>query len=148
MKAFYAGSFDPFTIGHLSIARKALDLFDSLIIGIGYNESKKNEHSIEERIKHIRKLFAGQKNVTVFAYEGLTAEVAKENGAGVLVRGVRNSIDFEKEHELASINQKVFGMPTVMIPSDPELSYVSSSMVRELRHFGHNASAFIANPDK
>ena len=143
MKAFYAGSFDPFTIGHLSIAERALEMFGALIIGIGYNESKHSELPIEIRIRNIQKLFAGQDKVTVFAYEGVTAEVAKENGAGVLVRGVRNTIDFEKEKELADINLKVFGMPTVMIPALPGLSYVSSSMVRELMHLGKDVTVYV-----
>ena len=143
MKAFYAGSFDPFTVGHLSIANRALALFGSLIIGIGYNVSKHNEHSIEERIRYIKSLFEGNKNVTVFAYEGLTAQVAKENGAGVLIRGVRNGVDFEKEKELADINLEVFGIPTVLLPSEPQFSYVSSSMVRELTHFGYDASRYL-----
>ena len=143
MKAFYAGSFDPFTIGHLSIAVRALEMFGELIIGVGYNESKKSEKTVEERIIHVRKIFEGNSNVVVFGYSGLTAEIAKENGAGVLVRGVRNTIDFEKEKELADINLKVFGIPTVMIPSAPELTYVSSSMVRELMHFGFDVSQFV-----
>ena len=143
MKAFYAGSFDPFTIGHLSIANRALSIFGELIIGIGYNESKRHEHSIEERILHIKKLYEGNPNVTVFAYEGLTAQVAKENGAGVLIRGVRNGIDFEKEKDLADINLKVFGIQTVMLPAEPQLSYVSSSMIRELTHFGYDVSRYI-----
>ncbi|MCH5231015.1 MAG: pantetheine-phosphate adenylyltransferase [Muribaculaceae bacterium] len=143
--AFYAGSFDPFTIGHLSIARRALELFDGLIIGIGINKAKRNETTIEERILKIKKLFGQNDKVKVFAYEGLTAVVARENGAGVLVRGVRNAIDFEKEKELADINLKVFSMPTVMFPAEPELSYVSSSMVRELAHFGFDPSEFLPN---
>ena len=143
MKAFYAGSFDPFTVGHLSIAKRALAIFGELIIAIGFNEKKQNERTIEERILHIRKIFEGDSKVTVFAYSGLTAEVAKENGAGVLVRGVRNAIDFEKEKELADINLEVFGMPTVMLPAEPGISYVSSSMVRELAHFGGEYSRFV-----
>ena len=143
MKAFYAGSFDPFTIGHLSIAYRALEIFGELIIGIGYNESKKNERGVEERIDSIRKIFITHPNVVVFGYTGLTAEVAKENDATVLVRGVRNSIDFVKEKELADINLKVFGMPTIMIPADPDLSFISSSMVRELSHFGADITKFL-----
>lgn len=148
MKAFYAGSFDPFTIGHLDIALRALEMFDELIIGIGVNKFKHNELSIEKRLRLIKKLFVEKPEVTVFAYDGLTAEVAKENGADVLVRGVRNVIDFEKEKELADINLEVFNMQTVMIPSSPSLSYISSSMVRELKHFGCDASRFIAGEDK
>ena len=144
MKAFYAGSFDPFTIGHLSVALRAVEMFGDLIIGIGYNEKKRNETLLENRKAHIEKLFADNKNVKVIVYDRLTAEVAKENGAGVLVRGVRNSFDFEKEKELADINLKVFGIPTAMLPAEPDLSYISSSMVRELRHFGYDVSDFIA----
>lgn len=143
MTAFYAGSFDPFTVGHLSIALKILKIFPRLIIGIGFNESKRAEISVEERIEKISKIFKGNRCVSVIAYDGLTSEVAKAHGAGVLVRGVRNTLDFEKERELADINQKVFDMPTVLIPSDPELSFVSSSMVRELSHFGVDVSNFI-----
>lgn len=146
MKAFYAGSFDPFTIGHFSIAKRALEMFGQLVIGIGFNEAKKNEFSVEQRVFDIRKLFSNCPQVTVLAYEGLTAEVAKETGAGVLVRGVRNSMDFEKEKELADINLEVFGLPTVMIPAEPALSFISSSMVRELSHFGHDISEFIPKP--
>lgn len=143
MKAFYAGSFDPFTIGHFSIANRALEMFDHLIIAVGYNESKRSERSLEERIQHIKMLYGENPKVTIFPYEGLTAEVAREHGATVLVRGVRNTLDFEKEKELADINLEVFGMPTVMIPAAPSLTYVSSSMVRELKHFGHDAEMYI-----
>ena len=146
MTAFYAGSFDPFTIGHLSIAKRALELFGSLIIGVGINESKRSEQSPEARIMKIKEIFKDAPGVRVFGYEGLTAEVAKENGAGVLVRGVRNALDFEKEKELADINLEVFGIPTVMIPAEPQYSYVSSSMVRELTHFGYDASRYIPKP--
>lgn len=144
MKAFYAGSFDPFTIGHLYVAKRALELFGSLVIGVGENESKKGCKVVEERLLKISRCFAGVDNVEFLAYKELTAEVAKNCGAAVLVRGVRNSLDFEKEKELADINLEVFGMPTVFIPSPPGLNYISSSMVRELEHFGYDASRFKA----
>lgn len=144
MKALYAGSFDPFTIGHYNIAVRALDIFGELIIGVGINESKKNERTVEQRIDHIRKLFDGNTKVTVIGYQGVTAEVAKDYGASVLVRGVRNTIDFEKEKELADINRKVFGIESIFLPSEPELSFVSSSMVRELDHFGKETREWIA----
>lgn len=143
MKAFYAGSFDPFTIGHLEIAKRALEIFGELLIGVGYNESKRSERSAEERVGKIKTYFEGMPDVEVIAYEGLTAEVARQNGAGVLVRGVRNSIDFEKEKDLAAINLEVFGMPTVMLPALPSLSYISSSMVRELSHFDEDVEKFL-----
>ena len=144
MKAFYAGSFDPFTIGHESIAREALKIFGELIIGVGYNESKRGEYKVEERITHIQSLFKGEERVWVIGYMGLTTDAAREHGAGVLVRGVRSSLDFVKEKELADINLTEFGMPTVMIPSKPGLEFVSSSMVRELKHFGGDWEKYVA----
>lgn len=143
MTPFYAGSFDPFTIGHLSIAKRALEIFGSLIIGVGYNESKRSERSVEERVRKIQNIFADNPDVRVIAYTGLTAETAKEQGAGVLIRGVRNASDFDKEKELADINLEVFGVPTIMLPASPSLSYISSSMVRELNHFRQDTSKFL-----
>ena len=148
MKAFYAGSFDPFTMGHESIARRTLEMFDELIIGVGYNESKQGEYPIEERLQQIKRVFDGDKRVSVFGYTGLTAQVAKENGAGVLIRGVRNSLDFVKEKELADINLIEFGMMTVMIPAEPGMEFISSSMVRELKHFGGEADKYLAGKIK
>lgn len=143
MKAFYAGSFDPFTIGHFEIAGRTLDLFDELIIGIGVNESKCSEMPVEERIENIKKIFKDDDRVTVLGYAGLTAEVARQHGAGVLVRGVRNTNDFEKEKELADINLEVFGLTTILLPASPALTYISSSMIRELKHFGKDVSEFL-----
>lgn len=148
MKALYAGSFDPFTIGHLYIVREALCIFDSLVIGIGINEGKKPMWPIEKRVQAIKSLFIDNTRVKVESYEGVTAEFAMKCGASVLVRGVRNNLDFEKEKELADINRKVFEIPTVFIPTSPDLSFVSSSMVRELIHFGQNPEKFIAGDFK
>ena len=144
MKAFYAGSFDPFTTGHLSIVRKALNLFDSLVIGIGFNENKIGEWPVETRLNVIKELFSNEKRIEVISYKGLTSSAAKAAGASVLVRGVRNGIDFDKEKELADINLEVLGIPTVMIPSEPKLDFVSSSMIKELLHNGFDASEYMA----
>lgn len=144
MKALYAGTFDPFTVGHLSIARESLHLFDSLIIAIGNNELKNTEWSIEERLEQIKGIFKDDERVEVLAYTGLTTTFAKEKGAGVLVRGLRNTVDFEKEKELADINLSVSGVRTVFIPCEPSLSFISSSMVKELMHNGFNPSKYIA----
>lgn len=145
MKALYAGSFDPFTTGHLSIAKRALSIFPELVIGVGYNETKQNERSVENRVKEISEIFAGNENVEVTSYSGLTAEFAKSLNAGVLIRGIRNIIDFEKERELADINREVLGIETVFLVAEPSLSYVSSSMVRELEHNGFDAKEYIAS---
>ena len=143
MKALYAGSFDPFTIGHMDIARRSLMMFDELVIGIGINECKKCESSVEERIKIIKKYFRDDERVFVTSFQGLTVDFARSINAGVLVRGVRNGTEFAKEKELADINLDILGMPTVMIPAKPALSFVSSSMVRELRNNGFDISEFL-----
>ena len=143
MKALYAGSFDPFTKGHLDIVNRALMMFDSLVIGVGYNEHKKGEWPVAERVKAIAAKFSGDPRVEVASYSGLTVEFARSVDAGVLVRGVRGIADFEKEKELADINMQISGIPTVIIPGAPELSFVSSSMVRELIHNGYDVSAYL-----
>lgn len=144
MKAFYAGSFDPFTIGHKWIVETALKMFDEVIIGIGFNESKHSETGPQVRLNEIKAIFENEDRVRVLSYSGITAEEARRQDCAVLLRGVRNSFDFEKEKELADTNLEVFGMPTVLIPAKPSLSFVSSSMVRELSHFGVDASEFVA----
>ena len=143
MKALYAGSFDPFTIGHLDIVKKALEIFEELIIGIGHNEHKHPFLPLEDRLQTISSLFKDEPRVKVEVYSGLTAEFAAKTGAKVLVRGLRNTLDFIKEKELADINLKVLGVPTVFLPCDPNLEYVSSSMVRELIHNNHDAAEFL-----
>lgn len=143
MKALYAGSFDPFTIGHYDIAQRALKIFGSLIIGIGYNENKKGEFSVEKRVENIKKIFSGNRDVEVEAYTGLTIDFAKAKGARFLVRGIRNSIDFEKEKELAEINMEIGDIDTIFLPSRPELAFVSSSMVRELLHNGYDVAKYL-----
>ena len=144
MKAFFAGSFDPFTIGHRSIVERALRLFPRIVIAIGYNEHKPGEWPVEQRLKAIRNLYAGQDNVEVVAYKGLTVDAARQAGASVLLRGVRSNADFEYERNLADTNREISGMETVFLLCEPDLSFVSSSMVRELLHNGHDISKYIA----
>ena len=144
MKAFFAGSFDPFTIGHRSIVERALKLFPKLVIAIGYNEHKPGEWPVEQRLKAISNLYAKSDNVEVIAYKGLTVDAARNAGASVLVRGVRGSVDFEYERNLADTNRLIGGMETAFLISEPELAFISSSMVRELLHNGHDVSKYIA----
>ncbi len=144
MKALFAGSFDPFTIGHASIVERALHLFDSLVIGIGFNEHKPGEWTVDQRLKAIKSLYKSNPRISVEAYSGLTSVFAKEVGAGILLRGIRTIQDFEYERNLADINREVFNIDTTFLVSDPKLSFVSSSMVRELLHNGFDASQYIA----
>lgn len=144
MKALFAGSFDPFTIGHASIVERGLSMFDEIIIGVGYNEHKPGEWTPEERVKAIAEYFKDQPRVNVEAYTGLTALFARKTESGVLLRAVRSVQDFEYERNLAEANREVFGLDTVILYSDPKFSFVSSSLVRELIHNGFDASRYIA----
>lgn len=141
--AVMPGSFNPFTKGHLDILSRALDLFERVVIAVGYNISKPESKSLAERTaSELKALFIGYSVIEVVAYEGLTAEMAIEKGARCIVRGVRNTLDFEYERSLAETNRKVFGMDTVLLFADPALGFVSSSMVRELDAFGHDTTGF------
>ena len=141
MKALFAGSFNPFTIGHESIVKRTLCFADEVIIAIGINNAKENPKTeTEERILTIRSYFTDEPRVTVLAYEGLTVDFARQMQADVMVRGVRSVKDFEYEREMADVNRKISGMETILLFSEPELSAVSSSIVRELKAHGKNIS--------
>lgn len=141
--AVFAGSFDPFTIGHKNIADRALSIFDKLIIGIGQSNAKRSEASVEERIATIKRLYAGNDRVEVEAYTGLTVDFAAERGACALVRGVRNTVDYEAEKSLAEINRRLSGIETVILFTEPSLEFISSSMLRELAHYGKPTSEYL-----
>ncbi len=139
----FVGSFDPFTIGHLSIVRRALPLFDKLVIGVGVNERKTYLHTTEERIAAISRLFADEPAVEVRSYSGLTVDFAHNVEAGFIVKGVRSMKDFEYEREQADINREIGGVETVLLFAEPQLAHISSSMVRELTHFGKDPAPYL-----
>ena len=144
MKALFAGSFNPFTIGHESIVKRTLCFADEVVIAIGINNAKENpETETKERILTIRSYFTDEPRVTVLAYEGLTVDFARQVQADVMVRGVRSVKDFEYEREMADVNRKISGMETILLFSEPELSAVSSSIVRELKAHGKDISKFL-----
>ncbi|MDE5643188.1 MAG: pantetheine-phosphate adenylyltransferase [Muribaculaceae bacterium] len=144
MKALFAGSFDPFTIGHDSIVRRALRLFDEgVTIAIGYNCNKTSCSDIEERVDAIRRIYNGVAGVEVAAYSCLTTDFARQCGAGVLLRGVRSVKDFEYERDLADINRRISGIDTVILPAEPDMAMISSSMVRELMRYSKDVSEFL-----
>lgn len=140
--ALFAGSFNPFTRGHRSIADRTLRLCDRLVIGFGANPAKP-DGDVTARVAAVKRLYADEPRVTVCIYTGLTALFARECGADFMVRGVRSVADFEYERNLAEVNLKVFGVETLLIPALPELSYVSSSMVRELASHGVDVSEWL-----
>ena len=142
-KAIFPGSFDPFTLGHHSIVKRALTFMDEVIIGIGINESKQGMLDVEKRLKGIRTLYADEPRVKVCAYTGLTVDFAHEQEAKVIIRGIRTVKDFEYEEGIADINRKLSGIETVFLFTEPEYSAISSSIVRELLHYGKDVSAFL-----
>lgn len=141
--AIFPGTFDPFTKGHHSIVKRTLSFMDEVVIGIGINENKRCLLPVEKRFEMIRKLYADEPRVKVCTYSGLTVDFAKEQGAGFIVRGIRTVKDFEYEEGIADINRKLSGIETVFLFTEPELTAVSSSVVRELLHFGKDVSAFL-----
>ena len=142
-KAIFPGTFDPFTLGHHSIVKRTLGFMDEVIIGIGYNDQKHCLLPIEKRLESIRKVYADEPRVKVLAYSGLTIDFAQEQGAGFMVRGIRSVKDFEYEESIADINRKLSGIETIFLFTEPELSAVSSSVVRELLRYGKDVSAFL-----
>ncbi len=138
-----AGSFDPFTIGHADIARRAIALCDELIIGVGYNEYKAGWLPVDERVEALRRLYATEPTVRVEKYSCLTVDFAQEHGITCIVRGVRNATDLDYEMQIAEINRQLSGIDTLLLPADPRLAHVSSTMVRELLHFGKDFTPYL-----
>lgn len=142
--AIFPGSFDPFTRGHANIVEQALQLFDHVVIAIGDNVGKRSLLSLTNRLRLIRRLYENNPKVSCVAYSTLTGELAEEMGAGAIIRGVRNSIDFEYERTMAQTNKRLFpGITTVILLTPPELNDVSSSTVRELLQFGCDVTDFM-----
>ena len=146
----FVGSFNPFTVGHDSIVTRALPLFDQLVIGVvGDQVHKPGMPSAEERIEAIKELYKDEPSIEVKPYYGLAVDFAKEQGAHYIIKGVRSVKDFEYEREQADINRQISGgIETLLLFAEPELASVSSSMVRELQHFGVDVRAFLPKRNK
>ena len=141
--AIFPGSFDPFTKGHESILQRGLSLFDRIIIGVGINMDKHTAQSTEQRIAALRKLFAADARIEVEGYTGLTVDFAARHHAAFILRGVRSMKDYEYEMTIADINRRLSGIETVILFSEPQWAFLSSSMVKELKHFGKDITPFI-----
>lgn len=139
--ALYAGSFSPMTVGHLSIITRALELFDRVVVCIGRNNAKETSEADRKNADHIRRALARIPGVEVMEWDGLTVDAARQVGARWLLRGVRSVADYEYERSLADINRSLSGIDTVILFAEPSLAHISSSLVRELRRFGHDTSA-------
>lgn len=141
--AMFQGSFDPFTLGHESIVRRALPLFDEIVVAVVSNIAKQPFMSLESRMAFIKQIFAGEPRVRVVASDGLTVDVARQQGVSCLLRGVRMIQDFENEMHMAEINRRLGGIETVLLYTLPEFSHISSSIVRELYRYGQDVSAML-----
>jgi len=145
----FVGSFDPFTIGHDSIVTRALGLFDRLVIGVvGDQVHKPDMAPATERMKVIQELYADEARIEVKPYYGLAVDFAREQGAQYIIKGVRSVKDFEYEREQADINRQISGIETVLLFAEPRYASVSSSVVRELRHFGRDVEEFLPKKHK
>lgn len=142
--ALFPGSFDPFTAGHLNILRRALTMFDKVIVAVGVNQDKRGFYSNEQKLQIIRQAIRGMADVDVLEYDGLTIDVCRELGIRHIVRGVRNMLDFENERAIADANRRLAPeIETIIIPTAQEFAHISSSAVRDiLRHHG-DTSLFV-----
>jgi pantetheine-phosphate adenylyltransferase len=142
--AVFPGSFDPFTIGHESIVKRSLDLFDEIIIAVGANALKKSYYPLNTRKKMIALAFAGEKRVKVDHYEGLTVDYCKKKGASYILRGLRTAADFEFERAIAQVNRAIApDIESVFLLTIPEHSHVNSTIVRDIIRSGADASLFV-----
>ena len=142
--AFYAGSFDPFTNGHLHVVQKSAKVFDKVIVGIGDNPDKKRRFDKELMKTVIEEILRNNNisNVEVVCYDKMTVDAAKDNNATFLVRGVRNGMDYEYEENMAAVNEEVAGIDTIYIRAG-KLGSISSSMVMELYENGKDVSKYL-----
>ena len=141
--ALFPGTFDPFTLGHLSLVERGLRLVDEIIIAIGINLDKKTFFRLEQRLEMTSRLFESNPRIKVRSYTGLTVDFAKETGAQFILRGIRSVNDFEYEKNIADINREIAGVETFVLFTEPEYTHISSSLVRELLAYGKSVAAFV-----
>lgn len=142
-RAIFPGTFDPFTIGHYSVVQRALTIFDEIVIGIGLNQSKNTLFSVEKRLDIIRQAFENEPRVKITSYNSLTVDFALSVEADFVLRGLRSVGDFEYERTIADANKKLTGVETVILFTESEYSFISSTVTRDLIAFGKDISAFL-----
>ena len=141
--ALFPGSFDPFTKGHESVIAKALPLFDEIVIGVGFNSTKQPFYSLESRLKHIHEIYSGEPKIQIRTFQKLTVDFSKEVGAEFILRGLRDTKDFEYEKAIAQMNLQLAGIETVFFMTDPQVSAVSATIVREISKNGGIIDQFV-----
>jgi pantetheine-phosphate adenylyltransferase len=143
-RAVFPGSFDPFTKGHEEVVQQALQLFDEVIIALGENMEKKSFFDKEKRVLHIQSLFPSS-NIRIQSYQILTTEFCRSQDAHHIVRGLRDSKDFEYERSIAHMNTTLSGIPTLFFLTSPEYAPINARIVREIYKHGGDISAFVTN---
>lgn len=142
--ALFPGSFDPFTKGHEDVVLRGCALFDEIIVCIGDNSNKKRHFSVQFSVDKINELFKDNDAISASSYQGLTADYAKEVGATFLLRGLRNTTDFEYENTIAQANRHIFtNLETVFLITSPQYAHISSTIIRELYKYGQDVSDFV-----
>ena len=142
--ALFPGSFDPFTSGHLDILRRALSIFDEVVVAIGVNQDKTGFFTVEQKKDIIAQATKGMQGVKIISYDGLTIDICRQLGIRNIVRGVRNFLDFEAEQSIADANRRLYPeIDTVIIPTAQEYSHISSSAVRDIIRHGGDTSMFM-----
>lgn len=136
-KALFPGSFDPFTLGHKIVVDQALELYDKIVIAVGVNSEKKTMLTAASRMKLIQDIYAGEPRIEVKTYNGLTGDFCREQGIQLILRGLRNTVDFEYERSIMQVNKTIFPeIHTVLMFTPAEYVAISSSVIRELVSFG------------
>ena len=144
VRAVYPGSFDPITNGHIYIAERAAAIFDEVIVSILINERKQGSFNVQERLDMARESLSHVKNIRVDSFNGLLVDYVRQNSASVIIRGLRAMSDFEYEFQMALMNRKLAPeIETFFIVTDSKYSYVSSSSIREIFHFGGTVKDFV-----
>lgn len=142
--ALFPGSFDPFTAGHLNILKRALTIFDKVVVAVGVNQDKKGFYTMEQRMELIRTATAGLEGVEVIQYDSLTVDICRKMGIRHIVRGVRNFMDFDNERAIADANRRLApDIETIIIPTAQEYAHISSSAVRDIIRHGSDSSSFL-----
>ena len=142
-RAIFPGTFDPFTIGHYSIVHRGLSFFDEIVVGIGLNQAKKTLFSVEKRLEIIQQAFRDEPRVKIASYDSLTVDFALSVDADFVLRGLRSVGDFEYERTIADANRILTGIETVILLTESEYSFISSTVTRDLIAFGKDISAFL-----
>jgi pantetheine-phosphate adenylyltransferase len=142
--AVFAGTFDPITNGHVDVIKRSLPLFDKIVIAIGENTKKQTLFDTEKRLSWIREIFLSEPRISVASYSGLTVDFCKEVGASYILRGLRNGSDYDYEAHIAQLNKELNPLiETVFVITSPEVSYISSSLVRDLIVYQGDYTRFV-----